>query len=108
MQARGNPMNLNQSGSRFKKIVYNYDLITGKVTQVSYQPGQADAYYQRYRYDAENRLTDVFSGKDGTILLLFLKGSALRLFHKRGVLARTTLAQLLVQSRLCVCAAGAG
>lgn len=51
-------------GYRYKKIAYNYDLISGKVIQVSYQSGKADAYYHRYVYDAENRLTQVYSSKD--------------------------------------------
>src|SRR5439155_6828179 len=50
-----NAMNSNndgtQSGNRFKKIVYDYDLISGKINQVSYQRGQTDAYYHRYSYD---------------------------------------------------------
>lgn len=44
---------------RYKKITYNYDLISGKVNQVSYQPCKPDAYYHRYEYDAENRLIQV-------------------------------------------------
>ncbi|MCS3795067.1 Ig-like domain-containing protein [Niastella sp. OAS944] len=95
----GNPMNLNQSGNRFKKIVYDYDLISGNVNQVSYQPGQADGYYQRYSYDAENRLTDVFSGRDSVMLMLFPEREAHYDYYKHGPLARTTLAQLLVQKQ---------
>lgn len=38
------------------KIAYNYDLVSGKVNWVGYQPGQPDAFYHRYFYDAENRL----------------------------------------------------
>ncbi len=94
-----NPMNLNQSGNRFKKVVYDYDLITSKVKQISYQPGQADAYYHRYSYDAENRLTDMFSGRDSVILLLFPEREAHYDYYRHGVLARTALGQLLVQKQ---------
>jgi|GEM_PF-6791568 len=51
-------------GNRWKKIAYQYDLISGKVNTVSYQPGQPDAFYHRYSYDAENRITNVETSKD--------------------------------------------
>lgn len=85
------------SGDRFKRIVYNYDLISGKVNQVSYQPGGWDAYYQRYVYDGENRLTDVFSGRDSVMLFLFPEREAHYSYYKHGPLARTELGQLSVQ-----------
>jgi RHS repeat-associated protein len=88
---------MNTSGNRFKKLVYNYDLISGKVNQVSYQPGQADAYYHRYMYDGENRITDVFSGKDSVMLLLFPEREGHYYYYKHGPLARTELGQLRVQ-----------
>jgi hypothetical protein len=47
--------------NRFKVMTYQYDLISGKVNQVHYQPGQPDQYYHRYAYDAENRITDVYT-----------------------------------------------
>jgi YD repeat-containing protein len=50
-------INAMSSGSqRFKRISYAYDLISGKVNQVAYQPNQLDAYYHKYTYDAENKL----------------------------------------------------
>jgi RHS repeat-associated protein len=88
---------MNTSGNRFKKIVYNYDLISGKVNQVSYQLGQTDAYYHSYQYDAENRLTDVYTGRDSTILLLFPEKEAHYTYYKHGPLMRTQLGQLMVQ-----------
>ena len=47
---------MNANNSRWKKIVYQFDLISGKVNTVSYQPNQRDQFYHRYTYDAENRL----------------------------------------------------
>ncbi|MDQ6845604.1 MAG: hypothetical protein M3Z92_14870 [Bacteroidota bacterium] len=44
-------------------MVYKYDLISGKVNEVAYQPGIPDAFYHKYMYDAENRLTDVYTAK---------------------------------------------
>ncbi len=88
---------MNGSGNRFKKMSYDFDLISGKVNQVSYQVGHADAYYQRYNYDAENRLTDVYSGKDSIILMLFPEREAHYSYYAHGPLARTDLGQLRVQ-----------
>lgn len=88
---------MNASGNRFKKVVYNYDLISGKVNGVSYQPGQPDAYYHRYAYDAENRITDVYSGRDSIMLFLFPEREAHYTYYKHGPLARTDLGQLRVQ-----------
>ncbi|MCC6288565.1 MAG: hypothetical protein IT249_11840, partial [Chitinophagaceae bacterium] len=88
---------MNQSGNRFKKMVYNYDLVSGKVNQVAYQPGEADAYYHRYAYDAENRLTDVYSGRDSVMLEIFPEREAHYNYYKHGPLAQTILGQLQVQ-----------
>ncbi len=47
-----------------KKIAYTYDFI-GKVLQVAYQAGQQDAFYHHYEYDPDQRLSKVFTSKDG-------------------------------------------
>jgi hypothetical protein len=36
------------AGNRFKLMTYDYDLVSGKVNQVSYQPGQTDGFYHQY------------------------------------------------------------
>jgi RHS repeat-associated protein len=46
-------------------IKYQYDLLSGKVTGVSYNPGQPDEFYHRYEYDASNRITSVSTSKNG-------------------------------------------
>jgi hypothetical protein len=53
------------NGNRFKKIVYDYDLVSGKVNQVSFQQGFYDAFYHTYLYDAENRITNVTERSEG-------------------------------------------
>jgi YD repeat-containing protein len=88
---------MNQSGNRFKKVVYQFDLVSGKVNQVSYQPGQSDAYYHRYVYDGENRLTDVYTGRDSVMLYFFPEREAHYSYYKHGPLARAELGQLRVQ-----------
>jgi YD repeat-containing protein len=79
--------------NRFKKIAYDYDLISGKVNKVSYQPGQPDAFYHKYFYDAENRLTDVYTSKDA---LTFERDSRYD-YYKHGPLARNIIGQNQVQ-----------
>ncbi len=49
------------AGLGVKKIDYEYDLASGKVNFVAYQHGQRDRFYYGYNYDAENRLTKVWS-----------------------------------------------
>ncbi|HTE29420.1 MAG TPA: hypothetical protein VK666_03540, partial [Chryseolinea sp.] len=81
------------TSDRYKKIGYDYDLISGKVNRVSYQVGHADAFYHRYRYDAENRLTTAETSRDE----LVWETDASYQYYKYGPLARTVLGQLQVQ-----------
>lgn len=81
------------ASNRFKKFVYNYDLISGKVLQLDYQPGMPDAFHHRYHYDAESRLTDVETSRDG----IFWDKEARYKYYAHGPLARTTLGQQQVQ-----------
>jgi hypothetical protein len=81
------------TGNRYKKMVYDYDLISGKVNQVAYQPGAVDAYYHRYTYDAENRVTDVETSHDGWIW----EKDARYSYYKHGPLSRLILGQQQVQ-----------
>ncbi|QHS58195.1 RHS repeat-associated core domain-containing protein [Chitinophaga agri] len=78
---------------RWKKIVYRYDLISGKVNHVAYQPGSTDAVYHRYSYDAENRLTGVETSTDS----IYWENDAFYQYYKHGPLARTVLGQQSVQ-----------
>jgi RHS repeat-associated protein len=81
------------NGNRFKKIVYDFDLFSGKVNQVTYQPGYADAFYHSYLYDAENRVTNVQSSTDG----VNWDNDAFYSYYAHGLLARTVLGQQQVQ-----------
>jgi RHS repeat-associated protein len=84
---------MNANGNRFKKIVYRYDLISGKVNHVAYQPGQADQMYHRYSYDAENRITLVETSYDS----VYWEKDARYQYYKHGPLARTVLGDQQVQ-----------
>jgi RHS repeat-associated protein len=81
------------ANNEFKKIVYNYDLISGKVNQVSYQPGKPDAFYHRYLYDAENKLVQVETSKDSVVW----ERDANYYYYRHGPLAKTILGDNQVQ-----------
>ncbi|SDH43115.1 RHS repeat-associated core domain-containing protein [Chitinophaga filiformis] len=81
------------ASNRFKKIVYRYDLISGKVNHVAYQPGMPDAFYHRYSYDAENRLTNVETSSDS----VYWENDAFYQYYKHGPLARAVIGQQQVQ-----------
>ncbi|SFW81981.1 RHS repeat-associated core domain-containing protein [Chitinophaga sancti] len=84
---------LSRFANRWKKIGYKYDLISGKVNWVGYQPGQKDAYYHRYSYDALNRLTNVETSRDS----VFWENDAYYQYYRHGALARTVIGQQQVQ-----------
>jgi YD repeat-containing protein len=84
---------MNENGNRFKRIIYRYDLVSGKVNHVAYQPGIADQFYHRYSYDAENRLTQVETSYDS----VHWEKDARYQYYKHGPLARTVLGDQMVQ-----------
>jgi RHS repeat-associated protein len=86
-----NPMNTTKN--RFKKISYNFDLVSGKVNQVNYQHGHPDAFYHSYLYDAENRITNVQSSIDS----INWDNDAFYSYYAHGPLSRTVLGQQQVQ-----------
>ncbi|MBN8851225.1 MAG: hypothetical protein BGO55_10020 [Sphingobacteriales bacterium 50-39] len=86
-----NVMNLN--GNRFKRMVYQYDLVSGKVNSVAYQPHQVDAFYHRYMYDAENRLTLAETSTDS----VYWDREARYEYYKHGPLARVVLGDKMIQ-----------
>jgi len=78
---------------RYKRVDYDYDLLSGKINMLSYNRGFADQFYQQYRYDADNRITMVQSSQDGYIW----QRDAAYEYYKHGPLARTSLGELRVQ-----------
>ena len=84
---------MNTNNNRFKKLVYTYDLISGKVNTVAYQPGQPDQFYHRYRYDAENRLTEAGTSSDS----VHWQQDARYEYYQHGPLARLVLGEEQVQ-----------
>ena len=54
---------LNAYNQRFKRIDYNYDQLSGKVNAVFYQKDSVDQFTHRYVYDADNRLSIVYTSQ---------------------------------------------
>ncbi len=85
------------AGLSLKRIDYEYDLVSGKVNFVSYQDGQPDQFYYKYNYDADNRITEAWTGTSATIkpgggsYLLNGKMDASYQYYLHGPLARMEL-----------------
>jgi RHS repeat-associated protein len=82
---------------RFKRLDYNYDLISGNVKQVSYQKGMADAWHHKYEYDADNRLTHALTSSVSNPLESDWDLDAHYIYYDHGPLARVELGQNTVQ-----------
>ena len=53
--------NLATYDRRFTVLDYEYDLISGNVNRVWFQKGKLEQFSHRYRYDADNRVTHVYT-----------------------------------------------
>ncbi len=97
---------------QFKRMDYNYDLISGNVHRVSYEKGKIDQWHHAYEYDADNRITEVFTTtttplttpEHGQIasqnepgMTPFWDKEASYEYYAHGPLARTELGQEKVQ-----------
>ncbi|WP_157977300.1 RHS repeat domain-containing protein, partial [Taibaiella helva] len=78
---------------QFKRIDYDYDVISGKVNMLSYNRSFADQYFQRYSYDGDNRITKVETSADGYLW----KRDAEYQYYQHGPLARMSLGDMRVQ-----------
>ena len=78
---------------RYLVTRYDYDLVSGKVNKVAYQTGQSEQFYHKYVYDADNRITKVYTSRDG----YFWDNDAKYFHYKHGPLARYELGEKQVQ-----------
>ncbi|MFK6999644.1 thrombospondin type 3 repeat-containing protein [Flavobacterium oreochromis] len=76
-----------------KRVVYDYDLISGNVNKVTYQPKAPDQFIHQYTYDADNRIQEVKTSKDGVIW----ERDASYKYYDHGPLARTEIGDKKVQ-----------
>lgn len=78
---------------RFKRIEYEYDLVSGNVNEVLYQEDELDAFYHRYEYDADNRIVAVETSRDKVIW----DQDAAYEYYRHGPLGRTEIGENKVQ-----------
>lgn len=80
-----------------KIIDYEYDLVSGNVNQVSYNPhyhaGHIDQFHHRYTYDLDNRIKEVYTSKDSVI---WTRDAAYE-YYLHGPLARVEIGQDEIQ-----------
>ena len=76
-----------------KKVIYDYDLVSGNVNSVTYQPKKADQFIHRYEYDADNRITQVYTSKDKVVWEKEAKYD----YYEHGPLARLVIGDKQVQ-----------
>ncbi|WP_166437076.1 LamG-like jellyroll fold domain-containing protein [Niastella caeni] len=86
-------ISLFDAATGIKRIDYDYDLVSGKVNKVKYQEGKGDQFYYRYRYDADNRVIEAGTSRDG----LIWNTEATYRYYLHGPLARTELGHNKVQ-----------
>ena len=80
-------------------LAYTYDLLSGNVNEVAYQEGSDDEFHHKYDYDALNRLTDVWTSRDG----ITWERDAEYYYYLHGPLARFELGDNKVQGEdLCL------
>ncbi len=74
-------------------IAYEYDLISGNVLKVRYNENRSDKFFHKYEYDAENRLTHVFTSIDNQLW----DNDAHYEYYAHGPLKRNTIGEDHVQ-----------
>ncbi|WP_298545838.1 RHS repeat-associated core domain-containing protein [uncultured Aquimarina sp.] len=86
-------MAVNDPKQGIKHVLYDYDLISGKVNQVTYQKGDPDQFIHRYTYDDDNRITAVETSSDG----ILWEQDATYEYYAHGPLARMVIGDKKVQ-----------
>lgn len=87
------PLESIASGQGLKRIDYIYDLISGNVNRIIYQPDQKDQFIYRFLYDADKRLINSGTSRDK----LVWQQDATYNYYLHGPLARLELGESKVQ-----------
>ncbi len=89
-----NDKQLRDWNQHYKKVQYEYDLISGNVNQVTYQKKQRDQFIHRYEYDDDNRIVNAQTSNDGEIW----ETDAKYQYYEHGPLARVLTGDKEVQA----------
>ncbi len=84
---------LAELGHQYKRMDYEYDLVSGNVNKVWYEKDSLDQFIHEYCYDADNRITAAFTSRDNHIW----NKDAAYFYHLHGPLARTEVGEHKVQ-----------
>lgn len=87
--------NINSCEIHLKRVVYDYDLISGNVNTVTFQPKATDQYLHKYEYDADNRIVNVKTSSNG---LVWEKDASYQ-YYAHGPLARVEIGDKKVQGQ---------
>ena len=97
--AHGNVNFLVKENTRFpqphqvKKVDYEFDVISGDIQKITYQPGEKDQFIHKYKYDADKRLSRVLTSRHG----LHWEEEARYYYYPHGKIARMELGEEKVQ-----------
>jgi RHS repeat-associated protein len=80
-------------GQQCKQIDYEFDILSGKMNKVIYQPARPDQFIHNYDYDADNRITVVSTSKNN----ITWDRDARYFYYQHGPLARTEIGNDIVQ-----------
>ena len=87
---------LKSKNHNIKKVVYDYDLISGNVNMVTFQPNAVnEQFIHKYKYDADNRIIEVQTSRDNVIW----EKEANYNYYLHGPLAETILGDKKVQQQ---------
>ena len=86
---------LEKIGQHLKNMLYEYDIVSGNVNKVSYQPGKFDEFYHKYEYDSDNRIKTVHTSSDN---FNWEKQDKYFYYH-HGPLARVETGDKIVQAQ---------
>ncbi len=75
------------------KVDYEYDLISGSVKRVMHNENRKNEFFYQYRYDADNRLSEVYTSRHGQI---WEKDAGYE-FYKHGPLKRIEIGEDKIQ-----------
>jgi len=85
---------LQPTGQEYKRIDYDYDLLSGKINMLSYNRGHGDQFYHQYTYDADNRITNVATSNDA----ITWNTDARYNYYHHGPLAQVQVGDQMLQS----------
>ncbi len=78
-----------------KRLDYDYDLVSGNVHFLYYQKDKSDQFIHRYEYDGDNRVTEVYTSRDGIVW----DNDANYDYYAHGPIARMTIGENKVEAQ---------